>query len=359
MDGIKLCGWSAFQSYRTPPIVRLLDSLEVDDPLADDAPRDRLLGGISFPLHIAVADKSDRKSTRDVISHVLTKYPMSAFEVLDENIMVTDPFYTLLSMAQELDRESIAFAICEMAGGYAIFKPGTLQQEAIDLISASNLPSGEFAELAAAHRESGWCQCRTADGKPTSLWHRPPLITRDEIQNRLTSLTGSRVGGVKKLGEALALSCEGALSPLEVLANLILCTPRKCGGEGLPTPQLNAPVQLSDTAASIAGQRTCYCDMLIKGRTRKLVDIECQGEAWHKEESKVMSDFNRAAGLKRCGIEVIYLTFEVLSNEERTEALVELARRVIGWAPRPLTPKYLASRTATRAKYLKAWQTFS
>lgn len=158
-----LCERTAFAWWRTPPIVRMLASL--DDaweivPSLDDAALERvqealcessllntlrdgqrrghpfstpssetlfeqvkgLIPSVDAPLDLLVGSSAERRPSDLVRPHVWSReLPAGAVLPIGEGLAVTSPAFTLLELAGRLDVGHLAMALAELAGTFSAY----------------------------------------------------------------------------------------------------------------------------------------------------------------------------------------------------------------------------------------------
>ncbi len=97
-------------------------------------------------------------------------------------------------------------------------------------------------------------------GKPTSLWHRDPLVTLQELRGFCEESKG--LHGHRQFCQAARAVTGVTASPRDVHASLRLNLPRRRGGAGLGPIVNHPPSTLNRDARILAGQTTCYADIL-------------------------------------------------------------------------------------------------
>ena len=111
MDTLTLCGWSAFQWHRIPPLVRMLhlSGIEEGASALPDDPSLPLLGGIDRPLHVLAADDAHRPRAAGIkpLVHSLLPPKTSLIPICD-GLFVTNVAYTVLTLCCSDSRDGKA-----------------------------------------------------------------------------------------------------------------------------------------------------------------------------------------------------------------------------------------------------------
>ena len=135
--------------------------------------------------------------------------------------------------------------------------------------------------------------------------------------------------------------------------------PSKCrrGGEGLGPILNNHPITLDRDARILAGQSTCYADILFpESTTHPAIDIELQGHMVHDGGQAGGIDSNRMLGLKRMGVEVIMVTAEQLYNPGRFHRLSSHLSSLLGIRRKPKSARMEAAERDLRCEVLSNWE---
>lgn len=369
-----ICGSSAFQYWRTPPIVELLAAGPSDYPgLCRFIDEDSLLGfrndlisslplpracaegpawrhagpmlktireyqlllapAADLPLKVMIDDPKDRR-TAGVIKTMLWKgdLPHCSTQQIVEDLEVTTPAFTMLQLAHEASLTETVLMASELCGSYAVFHaPPVIARQLQSMIDHRRLP-----EL------DGWRPCLSAEGKLTDLWSRPALLEPNDLVD-MAERSDSRNGKAALL-KAAELVKPGAASPFETQAGVLLGFPKRLGGEGLGGFAHNEKVSLTPDARLLAQRECCYCDLYWPDG----VDVECQSAQYHDTEGGFLSDSDRTAALKLVGVEVLPLTYAQMRDEGRFDAFILAVEQALGRKPRPKT-----SRQATASRELR------
>ena len=156
---------------------------------------------------------------------------------------------TLLTLAPLVSVHRLTMAAYELCGTFAVYTPTKEMQRELDRLRNQRLAW-----------PGGWRQVYDHAGKPTSLWHRDPLATLHELRGFCEESKGMH--GHRQFCQAARAVTGVAASPLEVQASMLLNLTRRRGGEGLGPIVNNHPITLNRDARILAGQSTCYADIL-------------------------------------------------------------------------------------------------
>lgn len=184
-----------------------------------------------------------------------------------------------------------------------------------------------------------WSPVFDRNGTMTSMWKRPPLTSTQAIEAVAPSLTRAR--GLRASLAALSICRNGAASPLEAYAHLLLCSGCHIGGESWGNPELNRRIALTPQAQALAHTSFCIGDLVWAARKRVL---EVHGEGFHADSLGFRLDTGRRAGLESMGYEAPELTYEQMANLELFDAVLPSVANKLGFSLQRRTPAFLRRR---------------
>lgn len=344
-----ICGVSAFRLLRTPPQV-----LALYPPLPDISTRvgklaiarnPEALGGLGIPIHVLVTQRKYLRYSSSVKMHLWSQeLPLGSFFENDLKITLSSPLFTLLTMAPHVSVTHLAMAMYELCGSFSVYRPAPESQAHLDAMRNTRLS------------RNMWQQVRDAHGNGTSLWKRPPLITVHELQHYAEHINGLR--GSKQFRQAVQMVTGQTASPLEAQASMLLGASRRLGGAGLAPFENNHLVRLGRKARRLAGRQHCYCDLFFPGcKGGRALDVECHGHLVHDSAEQGGLDANRTLALQSMGIDVIFLTYEQLVDEERRHVAIDHIARRAGFRPRPKTEALMQKERALCEELFIDWET--
>ncbi len=379
MDTV-ICGPIAYQYWRTPPIVQLLCAAPEDHPALrkiigqeelrafrnDLDSRSLFTSSCSGRAWRNVREESQtlRESHRflasfarypvDVLVHdrrrtcptgLLTPWlwtrelPFESTTQIVDDLYVTTPAFSMLQIASKATLVRTVLLASELCGSYAVYDaPAPIGDQLNKLASNGHLWSF-----------GGWSPCLSANGKVTSLWTRPPLLTPNDLVALAEEASPCR--GCAVLKKAAGLVVPAAASPFETQAGVLLGFSRRRGGEGFAGLTHNERVDLSRAARLIAGRGYCSCDLYWPDG----LDIECQSEQYHDNMDSYLSDADRSAALELMGVKVLPLTYKQLKDEDRFAAFCAAVAHARGTDPKPKTAVELAATQNLRSEVLTDW----
>ena len=337
------CGRSAFRYFRVPP--QVLMTLPDLSMARDRASRMALHSESAFAeifgarAHRLVFDRASRTCADRLASHLWTgELPAGAIwqdvPVIGD---VTSPLFTLFLLARECSTAELVMAMHETCGEFAIYQPSSA------------------AAKEAANNEGlyGWRRVIDVDGKQTSIWRRPPLVTLDELRSFADSVIELQWG--KSFRAAVDLVQGVTLSPFEVEAAMLLGLPRRYGGYGFSL-ETNLPIRLSGRGRALAQRNHCVADIYIENpKNGNALDIECQGRAIHASLGAAASDADRTTAVEAEGIDVALLSYKQLEDPKRFQLFCEFVAKKLGIRLRPKTLAQQKAEVNLRAMVLSDW----
>ena len=355
MDTV-VCGASAYQFWRTPPIVLHLAAGSSDNPAlrkavgedeliafrqslieglpltraCADGPAWRHAGALQkaireyqlvlapsmdLPVDVLVDCARERRSS-SFVKTALCKgaLPRGAVRGVDEDLSVTSPAFTMLQLARSASLQRTVLLASELCGCYAVYRaPAPVAYQLQKMIRRHRLPEID-----------GWRPCLTAEGQLTDLWSRPPLVEPHELIDM--AVQSDSLDGKKRLIRAAELVKPMAASPFETQAGVLLGFPKLLGGAGLGGFTHNEKVDLTPDARLLARRDCCYCDLFWPDG----LDVECQSALYHNNVDGYLSDSDRTAALSLVGVDVLPLTYDQMRDPKRFAAFVHAAERSLG-----------------------------
>ena len=360
-----ICGITAFNYWRIPPIVHLLlagagDDTTLQNIIGPDLlqafrvrafnelylyklffspnTRTRRLGATSQetrrvipmlasnhmgPLDILASVRGQYHTSSLLRPHLWTgDIPLGGRVHLTDDIWMATPELILQQFAAHSSLTQLVMMGDELCGSFAVYSPPPLIRECLQRIH----------ERRGIPKIAGWEPFVDGRGQLTNLWSRPPLTTPQTIL-RFAELSDARRGRLR-LQQAAALMREGAASPFEVRAGILLGFPRRLGGEEFEDFTFNHKVALSREGKLLAQRQFCMCDLFWEEGN---LDLECQSAVVHQEELSFLSDSDRCAALSYMGINVLPITYAQLRDAQRFAALAKTIARFLGTHPRKKT----------------------
>ena len=286
-------------ALRTPPSLALLGELD-----------DRWRSTLSAPLDFVVAIRSARRVPTSLarVHLCALAMPESSIARISRGLYVVSPELALLHLADTLERFQLALVGYELCGAYAPARRGT-----VGLVSRNR-----------------------------------PLTSAEGIRTTMRLMPGAR-NRVRVL-DALELVRDGAESPMESVSAMLLGTPRRQGGLGLPSFALNHRIEFDDVARDMAHRDHARADLYWADAR---VDVEYEGRAYHEGEVRMASDKARANALAHMGVTTISLFDEHIQSDALFCTMAHDIARAIGFRMKPLDAKDRERRLALRRAILR------
>lgn len=249
------------------------------------------------PIDLLVPKGASRRRNAVCARHSWGRaLPENAVVRLAEGIYLSTPEFAFLQMANSLDEMELAILGCSLCGGYYPCEGG-----------------------------AGFVK-------------RPRLTTVGRLSASLSQFRN--VKNASKARRALRWVFEGSRSPMETSTALLLSVSRRMGGYGLPRPVLNQRVELSKSAAALAGAPYYVVDLYYP---RRNVAIEYLGRAYHKNVDR---DVTREYALRDEGCTLFNVTITQVVSSGLRNRLVQDIARAIGYRLRKGTPSLSVKRNA-------------
>lgn len=387
-----ISGISAWQYWRTPPVLR---DVEIDEqsalapaplgagldstlicPRANAREIDREvcgrvltdLKGVSLPLHVMVEEGS-RGIRPDglTIAHRLPKnLPAGSIVPLGGGVKVLSVEATICSLSHSLDAVQLAKVMCEACGIFTLAP----QNERVDLVLRKMRDEKLFSKDSFGQDgiygfcdETGRPLSFTDDwGNPlpwtprfdrrdryTGLWKRPPLTSVEDLELYIDRC--GAFGPRHAIWKALGMSANGAASPAEVLAYLLLCSGAWNGGESWGSPDLNRRVIYTRNAAKLAHGSFCIGDMLWAGQKK---DLEIQSDSYHADKLGYRFYSGRTAALESMGYTVKELLYEQMADLELFDAALPSLAKDLDMPLQPRSVAFLRRRNELHERLFRA-----
>lgn len=384
MDTI-ICDISALRFWRTPPVVRLLASGQVEGTslqkhvteerlarlqndlvvslpicgLFTSGARWRRLGRrarnlrdvflplapcLSAPVDLLV-DRPGARRTDLIRPHVWSgELPPGSIVPISDEVYVASPAFALQQVVTRATLVDGLMIASELCGSFAVYDcPAPVKRVVNDLLSSD-------ASKRVFNARGAWRPCLNG-GAISSLWSRPQLVEPHELLE-FAEMSGS-TRGKARLREVAELVKPGAASPLEVQTGMLLGLSRRRGGEGLDGYEYNKRVPLSTRAQALAQKSACVCDLYYASAN---LDIECQSKLVHDNEESLISDFDRSAALREMGINVLFASSGIVASPRRFDAFADLVANELGINRPKQTDAHRSASVKLRARLDCDWR---
>ena len=338
------CAQSAFCFYRTPPqVLSMCPTIETPGSQAERiafATLPSVLTIFGAPLHLLIFNRNQHTSASNIKRHLWnSELPRNALVDVPGIGTLTSPAFTLFLLAREVDAIELAMAMYEFCGEFSIYEPSPEIEDALK--STSGL--------------QGWTRVIEDSGKPSSLWMRPPLTTREELEKLSSQLKGTR--GCRTFDKALGMLFGVTRSPFEAQTAMLLGTSRSMGGYGLLV-ETNKTIPLTTSAKRLGQRSYCVADLYVESPDgTRCADVECQGKAVHSSLGAAGSDADRTTAIESMGIDVVLVSYSQITSTERLRLVVELISEKLGMRFRPKTARQAEAETFLRSHLFIDWRT--
>ena len=276
---------------------------------ADFALSEREFG--SRPIDVLVPN-NDFRAPRDYAKHVQTaKLPARALYPVGSGVHVVSPELCLVQMCQSLDFLEAVELGMELCGTYAM----------------------RINE----------------DGRTYAASRSYKLISADDLVRHLASWKNLR--GLSLARKVAPFLVDGAASPMETKAYLLLCLPQRYGGYHLPKPELNAELAIPPELQLVLGyQKKVKPDLL--WREGKVV-LEYDG-GYHDDAAQRTKDEMRRVVLESMGYTVMEIKRQQLYSATAFDAVATRIAQCLGKRIRPLSMGQAFARDDLRRRLLTA-----
>jgi len=319
-------------------LIRYLRSVNGEDGLEGTTCRKRLMddaiknvGGIneldttaqfwlervSRPIHAFVPEHGMLTTTKQLVTHVFSqRIPYGAFLDLGHGIRICTPQYAFLRFGSKCDFVDLVKLGLELCGTYSGWK----------------LSPGGAHSLRAENQEC--------------TFDIPQALQARHLRQFLERMAGAH--GAAAARRAAAFVLDGSASPMESAVYLLLCLPKRLGGYGLPKPQLNPKLTITNPSGTETIER--YPDLFWKGPN---IDIEYNSDRDHSGEWSRYRDSRREVELTVAEVRVLPLTRNQLMDADGFDEFANGLRRMLGIQKRPEDPRWRWRRDELR-RYLLA-----
>ena len=386
---VTICGQSAWQYWRTPPLLR---DAEIDkealrawwaaDPgrktrvpwpsarrrknmrRSEELIDSRMLGelkGVSLPVHVLVDNRAGTCKSDLVVHHRTIREDLLKHRTsLGGDLYVLSPEASLCYQPANGDVMASAKKMFEACGIFSLVpqclrlayvqkclvEEGVLTRDFFgsDGIYGYSDERGKTLPFADPEGEAiGWTPAFDRFDRVGDLWKRPPLTS---VDNLAVMLEHFEAGPRNPQRRALSLVRNGAGSPAEVYANLLLCSGNAAGGESWGSPELNRRVPLSAEARALSHMDYCIADALWK-ENRSILEV--LGEAYHADREGYRVASGRTAALECMGYSVAELPYNQMSNLELFDAVLPSLANKLGFSLCNRTVGFLERRNSLHA----------
>lgn len=275
-------------------------------------------GAVAHPVDIVVRSAEARVRSKTLCCHVAGHaFPDGSFRRLADGLYVASPELVFLQMAQYLNGINLAVLGFELCGCYAVsVDPSSFDIRALfEMFDLERCGAGGRPGFGAIQeRSEGFEQVSS------------PLSSVSRLKRYLNRADGA--SGVAKARWALDHVIANSASPMESLLALRFVLPGSSGGWGLPHPEMNGKVSISQRASMSYGRRYRVCDLLWRAEG---VAVEYDSDAFHVGGRKIAEDSARRSELMHSGVLVLTMTsrsfYDYAAFDAQAHVLTKMLRR--------------------------------
>ena len=279
--------WRAFTGHRSRlPVIPNPSAMDRPPCLTDGIFRELAAIGLTqttrHPLDLLFSEEESRSQMKGVRSHATRSLlPEGSLVQISEHVSAVCPELAFLQLQRTVSREKLILAGYELCGTYAQVGP----------------------EL--------------------SLWERRKLTTTDAIRDFAACVP--RLRSVSAL-KALDFVREGAASPMEAKAAMLLSLPTGLGGYGLPLPVMNPELVVPPNARLLYQHATVRPDLYWPDAC---FDLEYDGREAHDADAH-WKDAARLGALAVMNVDVLTLTAPQLFDAAAFHEVAQVVAAKIG-----------------------------
>ena len=157
-----------------------------------------------------------------------------------------------------------------------------------------------------------------------------PLTSTKRLNWFASGVQGAR--GVNRLRCVAARALGGSASPMETALAMLLSLPCSLGGYGLPSPRLNARIDVASKNELNQSKRYYVADLYWP---EARFAIEYDSDQWHVGPERIGQDAARRNALLFQGIDVVTVCSQQIMSESRMDDVARIAARALGRSVRP------------------------
>lgn len=279
-------------SRRLLESVPLVDNDEVMESMAAKPTKDQVQalrlaypGAFAAPPDLYVAAPSLRFRCEGAASTVRSaSFPRGSFGRLRDGSLCPVPAHAVVALSAKLPDHYLVELACELAGSY-----------------------------------------RKDSRDPRGMVGRDPVLTAEGLRLYVEDAEG--MGGVRGARKICPYVIEQSGSPMETTLYALFCLGIRLGGAGLPKPEMNARIDLSDKQRAATGRSYLKADML--WRENRVV-LEYDSDWAHGNARSLNRDAARRNALQELGYTVITVTKDQVFDRERFLSMESSLARTLG-----------------------------
>lgn len=237
------------------------------------------------PLHINVANPSDRRSTKFLVCHATgNSLPSLSYVRIAPSLYICSPEAALFQCARAFPLPYLLERIFELCGTYS---------------------SNEVGRLLTLHP-------------------RTKVSAVQRYANRAKGYLGS-----EKLLLALRYAANDSASPMETKLAILLCLPSAYGGYGIPLPKMNHPIDIPSHHNGFypTSIRTLKCDLCWPDKSFAL---EYDSDQHHAGAQKLHQDSKRRTSIELERLHVVSVTSQQVYDAQLFDDLAKVTAMRLG-----------------------------
>ena len=272
------------------------------------------------PIHAFVPERTMATKTKRLVTHVFSRnIPYGSFLDIGHGICICTPQCAFLRLGLSLDLvEQIAVGM-ELCGTYSKWRLPTA--------------SGRF---------------KVSEDRACTF-EIPQAVQARHLRSFVDRMDGRH--GAVGARRAARFVLDGSASPMETAVYLLLCLPKHVGGYGLPKPQLNPKLTISNPSGTEIIER--YPDLFWEGPN---IDVEYNSDSDHSGEWSRYRDSRREVELTVADVRVLPLTRAQLMDVDGFDDFANGIRRMLGIQKRREDPGWRTRRGDLRRNLLQGCQ---
>ena len=137
---------------------------------------------------------------------------------------------------------------------------------------------------------------------------------------------------MKRLRRIADRALDGSASPMETALAMLLSLPGTLGGYGLPSPRLNARIDVSSKNGLNQSKRYYVADLYWP---EARFAVEYDSDRWHVGPERIGQDAARRNALLFQGVNVVTVCSQQIMSESKMDDVARIAARALGRSVRP------------------------
>ena len=251
---------------------------------------------VERPIHAFVPNRESGTSTKNLVTHVFGQdIPFGCFLNLGHDVRMCSPQFLFMQLSTQYSTVDLVRIGMELCGTY----------------SRWHMPPDR---MDAAYRND-------QEDTRSCTFGVPPATQTRHLRLFAERMYGQR--GVAGARTALQWALDRSASPMETAVYLMLCLPKRLGGYGLPKPQLNPKILVSNPTGTVER----YPDLFWLGPN---IDVEYNSDAEHSGEWSRYRDSKREVELTVADVRVLPLTRPQVMDADAFDAFAQGLRLMLG-----------------------------